>query len=202
MNENKFDLELEKRLREVVIPDDLKARLLEIPESSAGFLESATPEDLRSARWRPLWFVAIAVSTVGLVSLVAWWASPNANAPDYTLTQLNPAVPVTASNRSAVAAEVAELESLDRQLAALEHEYERLEGEAWKQNTSVRESFHANENRSADEELLASIIFHSAETCTSSGLSSAAVKEQLDYLVRRFEHTSSAELARQLLAQF
>ncbi|MEQ1906325.1 MAG: hypothetical protein ABL888_19230 [Pirellulaceae bacterium] len=203
MTENRFELELEQRLRAVDIPADLKTRLLCIPDDSDDITISAPASDLRSSRKLGQWFVAIAASTLGAACLIGWWALSVSNREAHdSLAHINPtpSAKTTIDKGTALAEEVSNLESLDRQLAALKREYEQLETSL--ANHALPERPLSPASHFDNDEFLASVILNTAETCAATGIKTNAVKEQLEYLVKRFERTSSAELARNLLASF
>jgi hypothetical protein len=205
MTENRFELELEQRLRAVDIPADLKTRLLCIPDASDANTISASASHLRSSPKQGRWFVAIAASTLGAACLIGWWAWSVSNREAHdSLAHINPtpSATTTIDKETALAGEVSNLESLDRQLAALKQEYEQLETSLLNQKYPTPERPFLTSLRFDNDEFLASVILNTAETCAATGVKNNAVKEQLEYLVKRFERTSSAELAQNLLAQF
>jgi hypothetical protein len=205
MTENRFELELEQRLRAVDIPADLKTRLLCIPDNSDDITISASASDLRSSLKLGRWFVAIAASTLGAACLIGWWAwSMNDRDAHDSLAHVNPTPTdkTTIDEGTALAKEVSELESLDRQLAALKQEYEQFEKSVANRDYPMPERPPSTASHFDNDEFLASVILNTAETCAATGVKNNAVKEQLEYLVKRFERTSSAELARNLLASF
>ncbi len=225
MNDEEFELDLTRQLRNVAMPADLKANLLRIPEITiiSNDVTTGAPQSLspqlsspqslsRSSRSYGIRYVALAASLLGLASIAGWWALSNSQPSQIEVTQkindpesqakINGFPSVDRSSEQDTEKQLVELAEIDRQLKSLQLEYDQLEQVRWNQLAKKTEVPTSEEIEKESDHWRASVILNSAETALTSFGKNGSIQEQLEFVVGRFPQTGAATEARKLLAQF
>lgn len=219
-NDELFDRELSQQLRRVAVPKDLKSILLSIPDTAqtppeplVNEAQKAKPPALPlTSRTAGPWIWALAGSLAGLALIAGWWISNKANRQPPAVVQSEQNLnsqsgsrttpDLDAARQATIDKQLAELSAINRQLKALSLEYEQLQSDQWDRQAIVIDPPSDAQIQAEYEESMALVILNSAETAYQSLGASDSIKEQLEFVAKRFNRTDSATAARRLLSQF
>ncbi len=210
MNDQEFDEKLRAALRQVPVPADLDAQLLEFSRSPTelallnrrAIAAAAKRSGRRKTRRRTSGIAAMAAGAAASIWL-GWslleqrWATELANRSRVEV------IAGTSDEEQPQVDALAELERMRRELGDLQQAYIALEQE----ELAVRIASQGGEpeiglSPPSTDWGQAESIYWTAETSLFSGLKTEAVREQLEYLVDEFPDSIAAERAATLLTDF
>ncbi len=211
MNDESFDRKLTEGLRNVRIPKELHAELLELsrqPCERPGPLPA--PDEIKRplrgnmfARGQHLWAKATVLAGIVAGLWLGWSLLRTTRS-----TEMAKKAMVQAPDWGAVEGQTqlefaAEIEQMRAELKSLERAYQELEQEELASEASQRiDRGDMPSPMTVAEWGKAEAIFWTAETSVFSGQKTEGVREQLRYLIKEFPDSAPAQRATVLLADF
>lgn len=171
------DQQLDELLREIEVPSDMKAKLLEIPVES--------PKSMRAKRRNPVVAILCAVAAIAATVLVI------ANLP-----LVPPAIDQHTSTKDAAN----ETEAVGELLAQMKHDLEAMEEICFEQEIDLARSEALRLEPVVDlQESLALAMSVSWQSALDQGATIESVKPDLEYVIASYPNTAGARQAHNML---
>lgn len=210
MNDQQFDEKLRAELRQVAVPADLHAQLLELSRSPTEQallnrrpISAAVELSGRRKTRRRTWGIAAMAAGAAVSIWLGWSLLEQRRATELANQSRAEVIAGTSDEEQPQVDALAELEQMRRELGELQQAYIALEQE----ELAIRIASQGAEPEiglppPSHDWRQAEAIYWTAETSLFSGLKTNSVREQLEYLVDEFPGSIAAERAATLLADF